>query len=161
MLNNLVERVRHDGNEHVENRDLRNESRKDEDCVAQTRIRMIVKSIDVELTENEQVLIEHCVNHEVIKDGVDDVVVSLRTIVELEHIDGNADVKEKGSLDDKEVTDVYHSLNNQRYVECSLSKESQPVNDNLDTLCEYDEDDDISLESHTRAIESSHVSAHD
>ena len=66
ILSDLIESVRHDGDQHVQHSDLRKSSRQKEKCKAQSFIRVFRIVLNIKLTKSEQVLVYHHVDKVVI-----------------------------------------------------------------------------------------------
>ena len=95
--------ISHDRNEHIEESDLGEESRDDEDPVADGGIVIVFKTIHVEFAEDQQVLIYRGVDYELIEDGLDDDAFIVHEGIELDHVHCTSRVDQYDDQDDHEV----------------------------------------------------------
>ena len=157
LVNDPLKCVGHDGDQHVENGDLRDEGRQDECHIAERRALMIDEALQVELTQKQQNLVQQRISQRILEHWVDDVKLLTVERVELEHVDGDAEEVEHDEEDEGEVADVDNGANYERHVERGVIKQAQPVDEQLDALADDDEEADRALEGHAQVGVADHV----
>ena len=151
LLNHPIEGIAHDSDKHVQERDLHDERREEEQEEAERGVSMALEAVHAELTEHQKVLAEDRVNQEVVEDRFDDGIVrALR--VQLQHVCRTTRVSDHDTNDHHKVADIGHRPQDQGHVKRSRIEQSQPINDRLHALTEEDKAAQVSDGDHVARI---------
>ena len=86
LFDNFFKRVGHDGNEHVQESNLRNQYCQGEESIAQEWIGMPNEALNIEFSNHEFELAQSWVKHEVLEDWLHDDIFFATDCIKLEHV---------------------------------------------------------------------------
>ena len=161
MVDHSIESVSHDSDQHVQESDLGDDSRRNEEHVAKRGIYVILEAIHVEFSEHEKVLVDDWVNHEKLEDWLDDSAIIARICIQLKHVRRNADVDQDDRNDEANVSDISDRFCDQCDVKRRVVEKSQPIKYSFDSLANNNEGADVSLLNLDRFIKFKTVRDHD
>ena len=119
MVDDFVESVSHDRDQHVQERDLRDECRENEQDVALCCVGVHFEAIHVEFSEHEQVLVKDWVDEEVVEDRRHDgcIFTSCQVGIEIQHVQSGANVDQDDDDDPGYVSNVSDRLQDECHIE--------------------------------------------
>ena len=109
LLHHAIKRVAHNGNQHVKEYNLREESGEDEQHVAQHFVWVTAESICLELAQSEHVLVVNQVEDEKVEDGLNNHTVVYRVLAKLKRKHGGTDHRKRNHEEHQELDDVSES----------------------------------------------------
>ena len=152
MSDDPIKSVSHDGYEHVQEGDLRDECRATKDQVAEDKVCMVLEAVHSEITKHQQVLVERWVKDVYTEDRRDDVVLVACWVIQLQHEHGTAEVGQDDGNDQANGTDVCNRPLNQGHVKGGIVEQPEPVEHSFHSLADDDknaEDSFVHLGSQT------------
>ena len=147
LLNHPVEGIAHDGDKHVQECDLHDKRREEEQEEAESGVGMALEAAHAELSEHQKILAEDRVNQEVVEDRFDDGIIRALG-VQLQHVSRTTRVSDHDSDNQHEIANIGHCSQDQGHVKRSRVEQSQPVNDRLHALTEENEAAQVSDGDH-------------